>query len=120
MQGVTDVLDLCAVRSMQLLCNGYLDVVGLEFGPAACSPSGTGCVKACLGSLGEKTVLKLRQHSDELEKQHASVLVFTSSVSDTTWIFRFFSRSSVSMSCCNDRPSRSSFHTTRVSPSADV
>ena len=45
------------------------------------------------------------------------VLVLTSSVSDTKLMFRFFSRSSVSMSCCNDRPSRSSFHTTRVSPS---
>ena len=45
------------------------------------------------------------------------VLVFTSSVSDTTWMLRFFNFSSVSMSCCIDRPSRSDFHTTRVSPS---
>ena len=56
---------------MQLLCNGYLDVVGLEFGPAACSPSGTGCFKACFGALGDDVVFKLRQHRDELEKQHA-------------------------------------------------
>ena len=71
MQGVTNFLDLRAVRSMQLLCNGYLDVVDLEFGSAACSPPGAGCVKARLGSLGDKVVLKLRQHRDELEKQHA-------------------------------------------------
>ena len=48
------------------------------------------------------------------------VLVFTSSVSDTTWMLRFFNFSSVSMSCCNDRPSRSSFHTTRVSHRSDT
>ena len=71
MQGVADVLDFRAVRSMELLCNGYLDVVGLEFGPAACSPPGAGCVKARLGALGDKVVLKFRKPRDELEKQHA-------------------------------------------------
>ena len=71
MQGVTDLLDLRAVRSMELLCNGYLDAVGLQFGPATCSPSGAGCVKACFGALGDKVVLKLRQHRNQLKKQHA-------------------------------------------------
>ncbi len=45
------------------------------------------------------------------------VLVLTSSVSDTKWMFLFFSRSSVSINCFNDRPRRSNFQTTRVSPS---
>jgi hypothetical protein len=45
------------------------------------------------------------------------VLVLTSSVSDTKWTFRFFSRSSVSINCFHDRPRRSNFQTTRVSPS---
>ena len=71
MQGATDFRDLRAVRSMQLLCNGYLDVVGLQFGPAACSPSSTGCVKSCFGSLGDDVVLKLRQHRNKLKKQDA-------------------------------------------------
>src|SRR2546429_9525360 len=71
MQGVTDFLDSSAVRSMELLCNGYLEVVGLQFGPAACSSSGTGCFKACFGALGDTIVLKLCQHRNELEKQHA-------------------------------------------------
>ena len=71
MQGVTDFLDLRAVRSMELLCNCYLDGVGLQFGPAACSSSGAGCFKACFGALGDNVVLKLCQHRDELEKQHA-------------------------------------------------
>ena len=71
MQSVADFFDLRAIRSMELLCNGYLDVVGFQFGPATCSSSGAGCVKTCFGSLGDDVVLKLRQHSDELEKQHA-------------------------------------------------
>ena len=71
MQGVTDVRDLRAVRGMELICNGYLDVVGLQFGPAACSSSGAGCFKASFGAFGDDVVLKLRQQSDELEKQHA-------------------------------------------------
>ena len=118
MKSVADVLDLRAVRSMQLLCNGYLDVVGLQFGPASCSPSGAGCFKVRFGALGDKIVLKLCQHRDELENSMpVGVLVLTSSVSDTKLMFRFFNFSSVSMSCCNDRPSQSNFHTTRVSPS---
>ena len=53
MQGVTDVLDLRAVRSMKLLGNGNLDGVGLQFGPTAFSPLGTGCFKASFGALGD-------------------------------------------------------------------
>ena len=71
MQSVTDFRDLRAVRSMQLLCNGYLDGVGLQFGPATCSSSGAGCFKACFGAFGDDVVFKLCQHGDELEKQHA-------------------------------------------------
>ncbi len=32
---------------MELLGNGNLDGVGLQFGPAASSSSGAGCFKAC-------------------------------------------------------------------------
>ncbi len=71
MQGVTDFLDIRAIRSMELLCYGYLDVVGFQFGPTACSSSGAGCFKTCFGAFRDDVVLKLRQHSDELEKQHA-------------------------------------------------
>ena len=71
MQGVADFFDLRAIRSMELLCNGYLDVVGLQFGPATCSSSGAGCFKACFGALGDKVMLKLCQHRNQLKKQHA-------------------------------------------------
>ena len=71
MQRVTDFRDLRAVGSMELLGNGYLDVVGLHLGPATCSSSGAGCFKARFSALGDYVVLKLRQHRNELEKQHA-------------------------------------------------
>ena len=56
---------------MKLLGYGNLDVVGFQFGSTTLSPSGAGCFKACFGALGDQVVFKLRQHRDELEKQHA-------------------------------------------------
>ncbi len=53
---------------MELFCNCYLDGVGLQFKSATSSPSGTGC----FGALGDTVMLKLRQHRNELEKQHAN------------------------------------------------
>ena len=93
---MADVLDFRAVRSMELLCNGYLDVVGLEFGPATCSPSGAGCVKACFGTLGDQVVLKLRKPRDELEKQHACgcarIDIFCQRLHVDVAFFQFFQR----------------------------
>ncbi len=53
MQGVTDVLDLRAVRSMKLLGYDNLDGIGLQFGPTAFSPSRSSCFKASFGALGD-------------------------------------------------------------------
>ena len=108
MLGVTDVLVLRAIRSMKLLGYGNLDVVGFQFGPATFSPSGAGCFKACL----VRSEIRLCSNSANIamswkNSMPVGVLVLTSSVSDTKWTFRFFSRSSVSINCFNDRPRRS-------------
>ena len=71
MQGVTGFRDLRTVRSMEPFCNCYLDVVGLEFEPAAYSSSGTCCFKPCFSAFGDDIVFKLCQPRNELEKQYA-------------------------------------------------
>src|SRR5262249_36046983 len=113
---VTDLLD--SVVGVTLEGEGGLALLLIDtLGASAFATSGTRRRQTCIRALTDQVALKLGQRCEDVEDQlPPEVVVSSCSCKLRKPTPRLSSDCIVSTRCVNDRPSRSSFHTTSVSP----
>jgi hypothetical protein len=87
-------------------------------GPATQTATRSGCLQAGQGALADDATFELGERCEDVKHSlPPAVVVSIASVSERRPMPRSPNFSTVSISCLSERASRSSFHTTSVSPS---